>query len=80
MNKLIVVLMVFGFAAAAFADATVKLTADNGEIVIAKDAVPVVRFAAEEARTLLGQAFGRELPVVNAPTPGKASLVLGMNE
>ena len=58
----------------------VSFTAPNTEIVIPKDAVPVVRFAAEEAKEFLSKTFGAEIPVVHAPTAGKSSLVLGMNE
>ena len=58
----------------------VTFTAANTEIVIPKDAVPVVSFAAQEAKEFLSQAFGTDIPVVNAPTEGKSSLVLGMNE
>ena len=58
----------------------VTFTASNAEIVIPKDAVPVVRFAAAEAKTFLSQSLGAEVPVVNAPTAGKSSLILGMNE
>ena len=55
------------------------LTAANAEIVIPKDATPVVRFAAKEAQEILSEALGAEVPVVSAPTDGKSSLVLGMN-
>jgi len=59
---------------------TVTLTAANAEIVVAPKASKVVQFAAEEAKTFLSQALDADVPVVKAPTPGKASLVLGMNE
>ena len=59
---------------------TVTFTAANAEIVAAPTASKVVKFAAEEAKTFLSEALGAEVPVVAAPTPGKASLVLGMNE
>ena len=49
------------------------------EIVVAPDACSTVQVAAEEAKTFLGEALGAEVPVVSAPTPGKASLVLGAN-
>lgn len=52
-------------------------TAENLEIVIGSDAVPVVKFAAREARTFLSQTFGADIPVVSAPRAGKAHLFLG---
>ena len=55
-------------------------TAGNSEILIPKDATPVVRFVAKEAKEMLSRSLGAEVPVVNAPTPGRTSLVLGMNE
>ena len=36
-------------------------------------------FAAQEATNFLSRAFGRPVPVVNRPTLGKTSLVLGQN-
>ena len=59
---------------------TVTLTMANAEIVVAPTAAKVVRFAAAEAKTFLSDALGVDVPVVVAPTPGKSSLVLGMNE
>ena len=58
----------------------VEFIARNAEIVVADGASPVVRFAAKEAKTFLSEALGAEVPVVNAPTAGRASLVLGQNE
>lgn len=58
---------------------SVTLTAANAEIVIPAAATKVVRFAAKEAKTFLSESLGADVPVVNAPTPGKASLVLGAN-
>ena len=59
--------------------AAVTFTAANAEIVVRPDAEPVVRFAAKEAKTFLSEVLGAEVPVVNAPSDGKASLVLGSN-
>ena len=55
------------------------LTAKTAEIVIADDAPKTVQFAAKELKAFLGQALGADVPVVNEPTDGKASVVLGMN-
>ena len=49
------------------------------EIVIAPDAAPPVRFAASEMRRFMSAALGAEVPVVNEPTSGRASVVLGVN-
>ena len=58
---------------------TVVFTADNAEIVIPAKSTKVVRFAAKEAKMFLSEALGAEVPIVNAPSQGKSSLVLGMN-
>ena len=39
-----------------------------------------VAFAADELRDFLGQVLGAPIPVVNAPTEGKVSIVLGSND
>ncbi len=57
----------------------VTFTAANAEIVVPDGAPPVVRFAAKEAKTFLSEVLGAEVPVVNAPSDGRASLVLGAN-
>ena len=58
----------------------VSLTADNTEIVIERKALPVVKFAAQEATNFLSRIFGAPIPVVNTPTIGKSSIILGVNE
>ena len=58
----------------------VVLTAWNTEVVVEKKASPVVRFAAAEATNFLSRVLGTPVPIVNAPSDGKASLILGMNE
>ena len=58
----------------------VTLTPRTTEVVIAKDACPTVRFAAAELTNYLGRIFGAAVPLVNAPTDGKASVILGENE
>ena len=63
----------------AFLAAALVLGPSDTEIVAAKGASKVVRFAAAEAKTFLSEVLGAEIPVVAEPTPGKASLVLGTN-
>ena len=67
-------------AAAALACGSVlaaTFTADNLEIVAARGASPVVKFAAKEAKTFLSRTLGAEIPVVAEPGAGKAHLFLG---
>ena len=56
------------------------LSPDAGEIVVAAKAAPAVRYAATELNDVLARSLGRALPVVERPTAGKVSLVLGDNE
>ena len=58
----------------------VTFTADNTEVVIERKALPVVKFAAQEATNFLSRIFGAPIPVVNTPTIGKSSIILGVNE
>ena len=62
-----------------FADG-VCLKPGETEVVIARNASKVVRFAADEMTNFLSRAFGASVPVVTAPIAGKASIVLGENE
>ena len=57
----------------------VTFTAADAEIVIPADAAKVVRFAAKEAKMFLSETLGADVPVVNSPTAGRSSLVLGAN-
>ena len=57
----------------------VEITGANAEIVIAQDAPGNVAFAAQEMSEMLGKALGSPIGIVNAPTDGKASIVLGSN-
>ena len=68
---------VFAVCGTAFA---ATLTKDNLEIVAAADAAPSVRFAEKEAKELLSQTLGAEIPVVARPSAGKAHLFLGVNQ
>ena len=63
-----------------FASAACVLSPKTAEIVLARDAAPVTRFAAKEMKTFLGKSLGCDVPVVEAPTRGKTSVVLGVNE
>ena len=60
----------------------VTLTPTNVEVVKAAEAASsgVTAFAAQELSDFLGQVFGAKVPVVNAPSEGKVSLVLGSND
>ena len=58
----------------------VTFTADNAEVVVESKASRVVEFAAQEATNFLSRVFGAPVPIVSAPTSGKASIILGMNE
>ena len=58
----------------------VTFTAGNSEVVIASKPPPVVRFAAAEATNFLSRVLGAPVPIVNEPSEGRASLVLGMNK
>ena len=51
----------------------------NTEIVIPVKATKVVRFAAKEAKTFLSEVLGVDVPIVNEPSAGRSSLVLGAN-
>ena len=59
--------------------AAVSLTASDTEIVVAPDASAVTRFAAKELGAFLGRTLGAGLTTVSSPTPGRRSIVLGVN-
>jgi len=50
------------------------------EIVVAKDALPITKFAAEELKTHLEKALDTVIPIVNDVTPEKISFIIGVNE
>ena len=50
------------------------------EIVVAKDALPITKFAAQELKTHLEKALDTTIPIVNAVTPEKISFIVGVNE
>ena len=78
-NKLYLILSLAACLSGCRARDMVVFEPGRCEVVIAPDACSTVQVAAEEAKTFLGEALGAEVPVVSAPTPGKASLVLGAN-
>lgn len=63
-----------------FEGEAVELIPGRAEVVIAPDAPKSVRFAADEMTNFLSRTFCREVPVVTAPTVGKGSIFLGVNE
>ncbi|MBO4492156.1 MAG: DUF4838 domain-containing protein [Lentisphaeria bacterium] len=50
------------------------------EIVVAKNALPITKFAAEELKTHLEKALDTVIPIVNDVTPEKISFLIGVNE
>ena len=58
----------------------VELTAANAEVVVEKGASETTRFAAEEMADFLSQALGGTIPLVNRPTEGRASVIVGDSE
>ena len=69
-------LAVYPFASASSA----TLTKDNAEVVVAANAAPVVKFAAEEMTNFLARVLGAPIPLVNSPTASRASIFLGDSE
>ena len=61
-------------------DAVMTVSPATAEIVVAKNAPKTVLFALKELNGLLSRTFGKPLNVVNTPTDGKVSIVLGDNE
>ena len=64
----------------AIAANAVTLTAEDAEVVVAADAPKTVQFAACAATNFLARVFAAPVPVVNAPSDGKVSLILGSND
>ena len=58
----------------------VSLTAENVEVVASRRPYGTTQIAIEEMTNALAQVFGRPVPRVLRPTPGKVSIVLGTNE
>ena len=59
---------------------TIPRKSSELEIVVAKDALPITKFAAEELKTHLEKALDTVIPVVNAVTPEKISFIVGVND
>lgn len=59
------------------ADDVTTLRPGATEIVVAPDAAPTVRFAADELCGFLSKAFGRDVPISERPSPGFAHVFLG---
>ena len=51
----------------------------NVEVVVCSSAQPTTRLAADEMTNYLSRVLSRQIPIVHAPTPGVASLVIGSN-
>ena len=60
-------------------NADCRFSATNSEVVVSSDAPQVVRFAAKEATNFLSRVLGGPVPIVDHPTGGKSSLILGDN-
>jgi len=71
----------FVAAASLFATGETHLTLTTGgvDVVIDKDASPVVRFAASETSDILSLTLGASVPVVTEPIAGKNHIILGTN-
>ena len=57
-----------------------ELNGKNANIVIAPQAFRSTAFAAKELAALLGKVLGTQIPVTQAPAPGKVNIFLGFNE
>ena len=55
-----------------------ELNGDNTLILIPAKASRVLKFTASELQSLLSQTFGKKVPVVTAPQPGKHHIRLGL--
>ena len=66
-------------AACAWAGKSVTGAAGEWAVVVEEQTCPVVRFAAAELTNGLSRTLGAPVPVVTAPQPGKANVVLGEN-
>jgi hypothetical protein len=58
----------------------VKVNPDEIEIVLSEGAPKAVLFAGEELKSLLEKRTGETIPIASVPTPGRRSLVLGVNQ
>ena len=67
-----------GMGCGAFAGTPEEIvfSAANAEIVVAGDASPATRFSAREMQKYLSLVFGADVPVSEAHTPGRKSIVI----
>ena len=81
MGRVVLFCGVFSFAAAfaPFAGSAATLSPGLTDVLIAGDAPPTVKFAADEMTNFLSQVFGAPVPVVHAPERGRCCVVLGDN-
>ena len=77
MKRHCMALVVFAVCGTAFA---ATLTKDNLEVVVAADAVPAVRFAADEMTNFLSCVLGAPIPLRQAPGESRVSIILGDSE
>ena len=58
----------------------VELRPGEAEVVVAPKAPSIVRFAGEEMTNCLSRVLSAPVPLVAKPTPGRKSVILGVNE
>jgi len=73
-------IIVVALAVSSFCLSAAEITGSNAEIVVSPDAPGSVNYAARELSDFLGKSLGAKIGIVNAPTDGKASIVLGSND
>ena len=59
---------------------TIAEHADDLEIVVAPDALPITVFAAQELQQFLQKALSATIPIAERPTPEKISWIIGINQ
>ena len=76
--RFVLAAVTIAFAVSASAEEVV-FRPGRSEVVVDAKAGSVVRFAADEVTNFLSRVLGSPVPLVTAPTAGRASLVLGTN-
>ena len=76
--SLFLVIAAFSFHGAAAGGVIIE--PGRAEVLVAPDASRTVLFAAADMTNHLASIFGKEVPVVTAPSRGKVQIVLGDNE
>ena len=83
------VLVVGAFASALSAEiqpvgarnpASLAVTSEGTDVVIASDAPPAVRLAAEELTNFLSRVLSGGVPIAHEPRAGRTAILLGVNE